>query len=525
MRKQHTKISALKGQSSIALSNSEKAETLADSLENQFSLNNLKDPNTENIVHNTILKFFNSPTDSNITPPTFLELLHHTNKINVRKAPGIDGISNKIIRNLPLITILKFYHLLTHIFKLNHFPTSWKTAVVIPILKPGKDPTAPTNYRPISLLPNFSKITEHFILQRLNEHFYSNNILIPFQFGFKPKLSTTHQLLRATETISAGFENKEHTGAVFLDIQKAFDRVWLNGLIYKLINYNTPPPLIKLITSFLLNRKFTVRVNATLSKLRCIQAGVPQGAKLSPLYSIFINDIPQKHNTTLCIYADDTAILAKNRNTKFITIALNKHIQELECWFHKWKIAINASKTEAVFFSKKRDNPKYSVMIQNSAIPWSQEAKYLGVILDKRLTWKTHINFIKQKFRDNARKLYSLIARNSSMTRENKVLIYTAILRPVLTYACPIWAYAAKSNFIHIDRCQNIILRQITKARWYMRNEDIRHVLNIPPIKEFIKSISEKFFQNLEQIDNAAIKEMDIYTPTPNTRRPRAILL
>ncbi|GBN19982.1 RNA-directed DNA polymerase from mobile element jockey, partial [Araneus ventricosus] len=236
MRKQHTKISALKGQSSIALSNSEKAETLADSLENQFTLNNLKDPDTENIVHNTILKFFNSPTDTNITPPTFSELLHHTNKINVRKAPGIDGISNKIIRNLPLTTILKFYHLLTHIFKLNHFPTSWKTAVVIPILKPGKDPTAPASYRPISLLPNFSKITEHFILQRLNEHFYSNNILIPFQFGFKPKLSTTHQLLRATETISAGFENKEHTGAVFLDIQKAFDRVWLNGLIYKLIN-------------------------------------------------------------------------------------------------------------------------------------------------------------------------------------------------------------------------------------------------------------------------------------------------
>ncbi|GBN31819.1 RNA-directed DNA polymerase from mobile element jockey [Araneus ventricosus] len=153
--------------------------------------------------------------------------------------------------------------------------------------------------------------------------------------------------------ISAGFENKEHTDAVFLDVQKAFDRVWLNGLIYKLITHNTPPPLIKLITSFLLNRKFSVRVNATLSKLRQIQAGVPQGAKLSPaLFSIFINDIPQKHNTTLCIYADDTAILSKNKNTRYITSALNKHIQKLECWFHKWKIAINTSKAEAVLFTR-----------------------------------------------------------------------------------------------------------------------------------------------------------------------------
>ncbi|GBO13764.1 RNA-directed DNA polymerase from mobile element jockey [Araneus ventricosus] len=410
MRKQHTKISALKGHTSIALSNTEKAETLADSLENQFKINNMSDPNTETLVNNTSLNFLNSPTNSDITPPTFLELLYHTNKLNIRKAPGIDGITNKIIRNVPLITMLRFHHLVTHIFKLKHFPTSWKTAVVIPILKQGKDSTIPSNYRPISLLPNFSKITEHFILQRINEHFNSNNILIPFQFGFKPKLSTTHQLLRATEIISAGFENEEHTGAVFLDVQKAFDRVWLNGLTYKLITHNTPPPLIKLITSFLLNRKFSVRVNATLSKLRHIQAGVRQGAKLSPaLYSIFINDIPQKHNTTLCIYADDTAILAKNKNTRYLTSALKKHIQELECWFHKWKIAINTSKTEAVLFTKKRKIPNSNIKILNTIIPWSQEAKYLVVILDKQLTWKSHINFIKQKFRDNSRKLYPLI--------------------------------------------------------------------------------------------------------------------
>ncbi|GBN65218.1 hypothetical protein AVEN_213057-1 [Araneus ventricosus] len=95
------------------------------------------------------------------------------------------------------------------------------------------------------------------------------------------------------------------------------------------------------------------------------------------------------------------------------------------------------------------------------------------------------------------------------MSKENKVLIYTAVLRPVLTYASPIWAYAAKSNFNIMDRCQNIILRQIAKARWLMRNEDIWHALNIPPpIKEFIKSISENCFNSLELIGNEAIKEI-----------------
>ncbi|GBN04688.1 RNA-directed DNA polymerase from mobile element jockey [Araneus ventricosus] len=335
---------------------------------------------------------------------------------------------------------------------------------------------------PISLLPTLSKVTEHFILTQLNEHLNNNNILIPYQFGFKPKLSTTNQLLRAVEYITSGFENRFSTGAVFLDIQKAFDRVWINGLIYKLISHKIPIFLIKLITTFLANRQLKVRIGNSLTKLHHIQAGVPQGAKLSScLYSIFINDISQKHNATLCIYADDTAILAKNKNLKYITSALNSHLKDLESWFIKWKIAVNPSKTEFVLFSKRRKLNREKNFLQNTEIPWSQETKYLGVILNVKLNWKSHINYVRQKFRDNCRKLFPLVARNSDMNLESKVLIYTAILRPVLTYASLTWAYTCKSYFKHIDSCQNIVLRQISKARWFMRNEDIRHVLNIPP--------------------------------------------
>ncbi|GBN39893.1 hypothetical protein AVEN_27389-1 [Araneus ventricosus] len=101
----------------------------------------------------------------------------------------------------------------------------------------------------------------------------------------------------------------------------------------------------------------------------------------------------------------------------------------------------------------------------------------------------------------------------------------TAILRPVLTYASPIWGYAAKSYFQQSDSSQNIILRQISRARWFMRNEDIRHAFKIPPIKEFIKNIAKSFFGNLTNIDNSAIQDLEFYTPDLNTRRPRAILL
>ncbi|GBO10647.1 RNA-directed DNA polymerase from mobile element jockey [Araneus ventricosus] len=190
-----------------------------------------------------------------------------------------------------------------------------------------------------------------------------------------------------------------------------------------------------------------------------------------------------------------------------------------------WKIEVNVNKTELVLFSKKRRPPTHNIFLQGKNIPWSQETKYLGVILDSKLNWKSHINFTTQKFRDNCRKIYSLSARNSELSRKNKVLIYTSILRPVLTYASSVWAYAAKTHFNRIGRSQNKLLRQITRARWFMRNEDIRNALNISTLKEYIKKLAINFFNSLNEIDNTSIHEIDFYAPDINIRRPRLILI
>ncbi|GBO43499.1 RNA-directed DNA polymerase from mobile element jockey [Araneus ventricosus] len=247
---------------------------------------------------------------------------------------------------------------------LGHFPTGWKTATVVPILKPGKDPTDTTSYRPISLLPSLSKIAEHLILKRLNNYLKENNVLCPEQFGFREKLSTSHQLIRVVEYVREGFANKQKTGAVFLDIQKAFDMVWQDGLIHKLIHYKTPSYLIKLIDSYLLERKFAVRVNNELSSTKNINARVAQGSKIGPtLFALYINDIPKQFNTLLCMYADDTAILARNKNPNYIQIALNRHLKALEDWFIKWKIEINVSKTEAIMFANARRESSCKIII------------------------------------------------------------------------------------------------------------------------------------------------------------------
>ncbi|GBM82442.1 RNA-directed DNA polymerase from mobile element jockey [Araneus ventricosus] len=526
-KRKKNNIPTLKGPASIAQTNSEKANCLADSLENQFKLNDLQHTETEAIVGNSVNCFLNTtPNHFNNFPPTSNEeLINCIKKLKKNKAPGYDGINNKIILNLPHSSITTLKIITDNIMKFGYFPTRWKTATIIPILKPGKDPTDPVSYRPISLLPSISKIAEHIILSRLNDCLEENNILIPEQFGFRKKLSTTHQLLRVTEYIQEGLNNKLKTGAVFLDIQKAFDRVWQDGLIHKLINYNIPPYLIKIFHSYLTNRNFAVRVENELSHTKFIKAGVAQGSKIGPvLFALFINDMPKQFNTILSIFADDTAILARNKNHNYIQIALNRHLKTLEDWFTKWKIQINAGKTEAIMFTNSLNYP-LPIKINNQIIPWSQECKYLGVILDKRLTWKPHFLYIKKKFRELTRKFYPLIARNSKMTRNNKLLIYTAYLRPVLSYACPVWGYAAKSNIKLLEKEQNLLIRNICHAKWYFLNRDIYNTINYPSLKTFIKKLSVNFFNSLDNHSNEAVRNIPVYTPTLNIKRPRNVLI
>ncbi|GFX50413.1 probable RNA-directed DNA polymerase from transposon BS [Trichonephila clavipes] len=382
-------------------------------------------------------------------------------KLKNSKAPGIDNITNKMIKNFPFKIILIFTYIINKILLLRHFPTEWKVAIVFPIHKPGKNKNSPDAYRPISLLSSLSKIAEHIILNRIKNHIYSTNFLNPNQFGFTQQLSTYHPLLRLTEKISSGFQRGRTTGAVFLDIQKAFDRVWIDGLIYKLITYNFPPAIIHILYSYLTNRKYKVRVNDTLSITHRVNIGVTQGSLLGPvLFNIYVNDIPSHPRTMINLYADDTAISATYKNTKSVTIALNKHLALLEKYFNDWKIKINVDKTVAVLFTKAR-KPIAPPTLYSTPLRWSQTTKYLGITFDKTLTWKPHILYARDKFRIALKKLYPLICRNSNMYLYNKVLLYTAVLRPILSYGCPIWGYAANTNIKILETAQNSIIRCI----------------------------------------------------------------
>jgi len=290
-----------------------------------------------------------------------------------------------------------------------------------------------------------------------------------------------------------------------LDIAKAFDRVWHDGLFYKLKCVNIPKYILCILKSFLNDRCFVVRVNETQSSCRPIYAGVPQGSKLGPiLFNFYISDIPQTMDTNIALFADDTTIYCNSSDTQKITTALQNHLNKISLWCLKWKIIINPSKSQAVFFSLRRTQTPQPVKFDNEPIGWKSSVKYLGVILDKKLNWWPHISAKLQQAYQRLGVLYPILNRKSTISKKCSLIIYKQVLRPLILYASPIWSCCANSHLNKIQIFQNKILRIITDAPWFVRNKALHKDLNIPTIDEHLNHLANRFFHSLTKSNGAA---------------------
>ncbi|KAL1123731.1 hypothetical protein AAG570_001504 [Ranatra chinensis] len=237
-----------------------------------------------------------SPTDTITETPT-AKLYKHTTPVEIRevltklktnKAPGSDGITNKVAKNISRKALTKLTNIINAILRTCHYPRQWKTVTVVALPKPGKLPSLPSSYRPISLLSVLAKITDKIILSRLLRVTEALDIIPDSQFGFRRKHATTHQLSRVVSHVSEQMKSGRSTAMVSLDCEKAYDTVWTNGLLFRLTEYNFPLPLIKIMQSYLSDRNIRVRIGESLSEEVSLQAGLPQGSVLSPwLFNIY----------------------------------------------------------------------------------------------------------------------------------------------------------------------------------------------------------------------------------------------
>lgn len=254
-----------------------------------------------------------------------------------------------------------------------------------------------------------------------------------------------------------------------MDIEKAFDRVWFDGLIHKLIQINTPQYLVKLINDFLRNRSFQVNIAGVDSTRRNLNYGLPQGAVLSPLlYIIYTYDQPELRDTKAALFADDTSLRTTSRYAATITKRLEASTKKYIRYFTRWKIKPNADKFQAVFVTKRRTKqlPRRPLHIDNSTVEWQPRAKYLGVVIDKRMTLKDHFDYVLQKSQKALRMFYSLLCRRSKLSINNKLNFYKVGIRPIFSYACPVTSSAAATHIKRLQVFQNKTLRMILDIRW-----------------------------------------------------------
>jgi hypothetical protein len=218
------------------------------------------------------------------------------------------------------------------VLRRQYFPAAWKHARVVSILKPGTDPALPSSYRPISLLDIVGKLLEKILLNGVLKEVNKSGLLRDEQFGFRPRLSTTLQLARFVEKVNKNLEERRLTGAVFLDVAKAFDTVWAEGLLYKLTVLNFPSYLVKTISWYLQCRTFQVTFQSATSTCRDMRAGVAQGGTVSPvLFSLYVNDMPTpSRHVELALYADDTALVATSRSPYLLVNYLEAYLCRLE---------------------------------------------------------------------------------------------------------------------------------------------------------------------------------------------------
>jgi Reverse transcriptase (RNA-dependent DNA polymerase) len=528
-----TKVPPLHGKRGMAYSNIDKANALADTLEETFTPHDdICDIDNIELVEYTI-----EDLESRHTPNEDLELASPNEvsriirKLKNGKSPGLDGISNKVYKHLPRKAIVYLTKIFNTMIKLQHFSTKLKKSKIILFPKPGKDHTFPQNYRPISLLNVISKIFEQILLTRLQSHIESSNIMNPEQCGFRKQHSTNHQLLRLTEQITKGFNTNKATGIVFLDIAQAFDRVWHDGLIYKLMDYDFPPYLIKLVKSYLKDRTFEVHHNNSISTTRVIEAGVPQGSIIGPtLFNLYINDLPKTQNVQTALYADDTALITQSWSGQQASKNLQTALNNLETYYENWRIKINVTKSDAVLFSRRKKKERLktnSLTLFDEKIKWSKEAKYLGVTMDQKLNWGTHINTVANKANKRIGILSPLLNRRSNLSQSNSLLLYRSMIRPIMTYAAPIWGTARKVHIKKLQTIQNKVTRMITKSPWYIRNVDIHDDLNLLTMSSTIKQQADKFFKDLPKIPNSLICNLGDYDIFENFKhaRPKQILL
>ena len=370
---------------------------------------------------------------------------HH---LQVNKVSGPDRIPPYILKNCAeeISPVLKV--IFTKSFTTGTLPKDWLTANICPVHKKGRRDDA-SNYRPISLTSICSKVLEHIIYHNIMKHLNSNNILIENQHGFRANHSCVTQLLTLTEDISYALDHRKQVDVILLDFAKAFDTAPHQRLFTKLHFYGIQNDTYNWIKAWLSNRTQQILLDGITSSSVAVTSGVPQGTILCPLmFLLYINDITTNIKSPLRIFADD-CLLYRVINSPEDTIILQQDLDQISDWVKIWQLRLNVTKCALIRCSRSLTPIVHHYTLNNSFLKETDQHLYLGIMLNKTLSWLSHISNIAKK----ASNTLNFIKRNlSDCSREVKAQAYLTMVRPQMEFASVVW-----------DPCYNVDVDKLEK--------------------------------------------------------------
>ena len=417
------------------------------------------------------------------------QILKIISNLKSSQSCGIDNIDSKVIKLIKH----QITPVLTHVVNLSirnqHFPSLWKKAKVIPLLKKSET-IYPKNYRPVSLLPIFSKILERAVFSQVVEYFETNGLLHPSHHGFRQKHNTCTALIQMIDTWAEAFEDDKLSAVLMLDMSAAFDLVNHDLLVKKLDVYGFDTEARSWITSYLNSRSQQVHIDGAASEFLDVSIGVPQGSILGPLlYVIFTNELPEsvhdhlpqnktllnsmcKECGTICCYADDSTYTFSDKDPQVLTEVIANKYQNIATYMSQNKLVLNSNKTHLLIMAslqKHRRHGNFGVLLNTGAeiLEPIDDEKLLGAKISNNFLWNLHIRDDETSmFRNLTSKINALHKISEFASFKTRKMVASGLIMSTIMYIIQVYGGCSGYLTAMLQVLQNKAARCVTRLPW-----------------------------------------------------------